>query len=385
MAAEQFILQERAALAVVPAVDNALTYSTAGGYTVKNDNITFTLNLSGFVKEWVANGVQVLAENRSHPVYSNIRWIENESPYGTHNFGDKSAYVSSANVGASLAADGSSCTFTVKASHDKCPYTIVYTVYACGTVDVKVTYTPKTTLRRIGIDLAFPAGYEDVTYYAKGPWENYIDRQRGSFLGRYTTTVDDMFEMYAHPQSMGNRMALRELALQNPENGNIIKVETEGEVSFSLSHYDQVQYLVPEIHAWELKKDKIVYATFDYMQRGLGNGSCGPGTESMYHCPTSGTYTHTLRISTTNGKDTGVENVGVNSCAISYDADSETLVCNNIPAGTAVQVLNIGGVTVGKVVAEGTARVSLVGAPKGSYIAVINTGSEQRVHKFLKK
>ena len=385
MAAEQFTLQERAALATVAAAPDALIYSTEGGYSVKNGNITFTLNLSGFVKEWVANGVQVLEENRSHPVYSNIRWIENESPYGTHNFGDKSAYVSSAKVSTSLAADGSSCTFTVKASHDKCPYNIVYTVYASGVVDMKISYTPKTTLRRIGIDLTFPAGYDDVTYYAKGPWENYIDRQRGSFLGAYTTTVDDMFEMYAHPQSMGNRMALRELTIQNPENGNAIKVETEGEVSFSLSHYNQAQYLVPQIHAWELKRDDVIYATFDYMQRGLGNGSCGPGTESMYLCPTSGTYTHTLRISTSNGNDTSVESTGVKSCTISYDAENEVLVCENIPAPGEVQVLNIGGITVGKAVAEGAARISLAGAPKGSYIAIINAGGEQRVHKFLKK
>lgn len=385
MAAEQFTMQQRAALPAIAATSEQLTLTSAGGYTVSNENITFSVNGDGFVTEWVANGVQVIEESDKYPVYSNIRWVENESPYGEHNFGDATAYINSATVSAALSSDASSCTVTVNASHDKCPYVIVYTIYAGGEVDMKVDYSPVVSLRRIGIDMLFPAGYENVAYYAKGPWENYIDRQRGSFLGRYTTTVDDMFEMYAHPQSMGNRMALRELSLVNPENGNTINVATEGEVSFSLSHYDQAQYLTPVLHPWELKKDDVVYATFDYMQRGLGNGSCGPGTESLYHCPSGSTYSHTLRISTVNGRDTGIEGVGVEACTVAYDAGNQSVTCGNIAAGAIIEVLNMGGVAVGKAVADGgDASVSLAGYPRGSYLLIIKSNGEQRVHKFVK-
>ena len=383
MAAEQFMLQERSALAPVDTV-GTLSLVADGGYTVSNDNITFSVNSNGFVTNWVANDVQVLEGGDGYPVYSNIRWIENESPYGKHEFGDATTYISSATVTASLSADENICTVTVNAQHNKCPYTIVYTIYASGEVDMKIDYSPVSSLRRIGIDVIFPAGYENVTYYAKGPWENYIDRQRGSFLGCYTTTVDDMFEMYAHPQSMGNRMALRELSLVNPENGNTINIATEGEVSFSLSHYDQAQYLTPVIHPWDIVKDDVVYATFDYMQRGIGNGSCGPGTESMYHCPFGSTYSHTLRISTVNGKDTGIENVGIEACAVKYDGAEKALVVENMPADAVVTVVNMGGVVIGKSVAGEKAVVSLAGVPQGSYAAIISASGAQRVHKFIK-
>jgi beta-galactosidase len=250
---------------------------------------------------------------------------------------------------------------------------------------MNVEYSPKTTLRRIGLDMVFPAGYENVEYYAKGPWENYIDRQTGSFLGRYTTTVDDMFEMYAHPQSHGNRMALRDVALVNPENGNTIKVETEGQVSFSLSHYDQRQYLVPQLHPWDLKKDDVVYATFDYMQRGLGNGSCGPGTENQYHCPSYQQCTHTLRVSTINGVETSIGEVGVNGCEVEYDKDSKIVNCSSIADGASVAVYNLGGVLVDNTIASGNAAaVSLVGQPQGSYIIVIRGEGGVRTHKFIK-
>lgn len=383
IAAEQFMLKERIALQTLSG-GSALTLSTSGGYAVKNDRINFKLNSNGYVTEWVANGIKVL-EQGNYPAYSNIRWIENESPYGNHNFGDSYTYMTSANITTSLAGDGSKCTLTVNVQHAKCPYIITYTVYACGVVDMNVEYSPKTTLRRIGLDMVFPAGYENVEYYAKGPWENYIDRQTGSFLGRYTTTVDDMFEMYAHPQSHGNRMALRDVALVNPENGNTIKVETEGQVSFSLSHYDQSQYLVPELHPWELKKDDVVYATFDYMQCGLGNGSCGPGTEYQYQCPYYQTVSHKLRISTFVSDPSGIVDVDMNCCKVEYDAASQSVACSNLSGDASVAVLNLGGVQVGASVADGgKAVVSLEGQPRGSYLLVVRTGGSVRTHKFLK-
>ena len=384
VATEQFVLKERSALSAVASGGESLTVESGNGCKVSNSNISFALDANGFVTEWVANGVKVL-EPGKHPIYSNIRWIENESPYGEHKFGDKEAKIKSATLSVKPADDGMSCNVTVNAQHDKCPYIIKYTIYANGVVDMNVKYTPKTELRRIGLDVVFPAGYENVEYYAKGPWENYIDRQTGSFLGRYTTTVDDMFEMYPHPQSHGNRLNLRDLTLVNPENGNTIKIETKGEVSFSLSHYNQAQYLVPELHPWDLVRDDVVYATFDYMQRGLGNGSCGPGTESQYKCPESGSYTHLLRFSTVNGKDTGIDAPGVAACEVVYDSTVSAVVCSNVEDGTEVAVMNLGGMQVGSArVNNGVAVVSLAEQPKGAYILVIRNDADVRSHRFIK-
>ena len=385
VATEQFILKERTALGNVAQGDEALTVSKSNGVSVSNNRISFKVDAQGFITEWIANGVQVV-EPGKYPVYSNIRWIENESPYGEHKFGDTSASINSATVSSARSGDGKTCNITVDVKHSKCPYVITYSVYSSGVVDMKVEYNPQASgLRRIGLDMLFPAGFENVEYYAKGPWENYIDRQTGSFLGRYTTTVDDMFEMYPHPQSHGNRMALRDLTMWNPENGNAIKVETEGQVSFSLSHYDQRQYLTPQLHPWELKKDDVVYATFDYMQRGLGNGSCGPGTESQYHCPSYQKFSHTLRVSTINGAETVIGEVGVNGCEVEYDKATQTVVCSGINAGTDVAVYNLGGMSVGKAVANGSnAVVSLAGQPRGAYILVIKENGAVRTHRFLK-
>ena len=385
MAMEQFVLQERSALGYVAPDAEVLTVDKNSGCKVSNSNITFAVNSNGFVTEWVANGVKVV-EQGNYPVYSNIRWIENESPYGEHKFGDNQASINSATVSSALSGDGKTCNVTVNVQHSKCPYTVTYTVYANGIVDMKIDYSPNASgLRRIGIDMLFPAGYENVEYYAKGPWENYIDRQTGSFLGRYTTTIDDMFEMYPHPQSHGNRMALRDLKMWNPENGNTIKIETEGQISFSLSHYDQRQYLTPELHPWDLKKDDVVYATFDYMQRGLGNGSCGPGTESQYHCIYNQKVSHKMRISTINGKETGVAEVGANACKVEYDKATQAVICTGISDVNGVAVYDLGGMKVGRAAVCGdNVAVSLAGQPQGSYLLVIKHEGSVRTHKFVK-
>ena len=384
---EQFVLLPRATQ--LPAIKNAsedLTINTSNGVSVSNKNIKFAVGRDGMVKTWTSNGVNLIAPNHKQPIGSNIRWIENESPYGGHQFGEKYAQIISATVTGNLATDKQTCTVKVTAKDDDCPYTLLFTIYANGTVDMKATYTPKKNgLRRIGLDMVFPAGFENVEYYAKGPWENYIDRQTGSYLGRYTSTVSDFFEMYTHPQSMGNRLDMRELVMTNPETEDFIKIETEGKVSFSLQHYNQSDFLTPVLHPWNLTKHNVTFATFDYMQRGLGNGSCGPGTESPYHCPSSGTYTHTLRFTAGNKTETGIQEATVYNANVRYDAATESIVCTSNQEQTlSVKVYDLGGSLIGQqqtTAHQPQAQISLRHQPRGTYLVVLNG---QRTHKLLK-
>lgn len=390
IATEQFTLQARPTkLSAATKSEKTLSVSksTMTGVTVKGDNITFVISKDGFITKWIANGVTLHLDGKQQPIYSNIRWIENESPYGGHVFGNNKAEITSAAVTSTLSSDRSMCRITVKVTDDQCPYIATYVVYSSGIVELEIAYTPTTNaLRRIGVDMFFPAGFEDVTYYARGPWENYVDRRTGSHLGRYTTTVSDMFEMYAHPQSMGLRTDLRDLVLTNPTSGEAVKIETEGEMSFSLQHYNPAQFLTPELHPWDLVKEDIVYATFDYMQRGLGNGSCGPGTEYQYYTPVGGTYKHKLRFTALpEGEETGIEESELKDAKISYDKDSKTLVCNS-DCSAEVTVRDMGGKTIGKATIDGSgdAQIEMGNSPKGSYLVTIKSKNAVRTHKFLK-
>lgn len=391
MASEQYILQNRpATLPAVSAGDasDLVSFTIGTDLSVKNANVQFVINKStGKVKTWRFGDVDVIASDGG-PEYSNFLSIENDRNM------DQATGVTSVSVNSTMSDDRKSCTVEVNAESSKCPYTIVYTVYASGVVDMQTTYKPaKSDLRRIGMYMQFDSQWEGVEYYAKGPWENYIDRQTGSFLGRYTTTVTDMFENYSRPQSMGNRMALRELLLSN-EAKDTLQIQTEGQVGFSILHYDDAQFAQAEYtpwHPWNLNKKATSYAHFDYMQRGLGNGSCGPGTIDKYLCPSTGTYTNKLRFSLKNAKtSTGMcqtPTADVNAVKVSYDRGADAVVCAGVPAGATVQVTNLGGVVLAKAANDyegGQVTLSLKGQPLGTYLVTLKADQKVRVHKLQK-
>ena len=401
VATAQFTIAERSKLAVVKAeaTDGKLTLVNKDGKTtISNDKVTLSLyNSTGAISEWIQNGIKVAEVG---PEYENYRWIENDAPYGGDPGYDQGNGITGHSASFKLANDGMSATATVKGTGTWANYVFVYTIYANGTVDLNAQYTPQNTqtaydraIRRLGMQMLFPGKFSNVSYYARGPLENYNDRQTGAFLGRYTTTVWDMNEYYLCPQSMGNRQDMRELVLSDSE-GNRIKVESQGQVAFSTLYWSD-QQLRGFSHNWELTVNpevdkRRIYAHFDYMQRGLGSGSCGQLTTSNYIVPTSGTYGYTLRFTATQFDDT---TVGVKPVANATDAlrvshsDEQLMVSGAIEAGTSVALYNVGGVRLGSAHASAAMSqltLSLAGQPRGSYLVVIDAPSGHRVHKIFK-
>lgn len=292
IAEEQFALNERPALSEIngggslSVVDNTVSGTTTDG---KQYEISFSND--GQLTRWTFDGKSFIDKA---PDFNCSRNIDNDI--------NTSSQSSTHSVTSSLSKSGDNAVMTQQGNGWLCDYTIAYTIYPSGVIDMKVTFMPKNVTRRIGLGMQFPGGFENVEYYAKGPWSNYVDRQTGSYLGRYTTTVDDMFEELPHPQTMGDRQALRELVLTDRTNGANLTVQTEGQVAFSLSHYNESEWMKGELwnqilHSYDLTRDNTVYAHFDYWQRGLGNNSCGGDScLPQYECPTYGSHTYTLRL-----------------------------------------------------------------------------------------
>ena len=284
-AAEQFVLAQRVALPARPAAAEAGTPLKVERHddqvTVSNDRLSMTFdNKSSQLVAWSYKD-QPLIYSGKGPQYDNFRWIENEAPYTSIPYNQLAARhqvpdfynldavpeVKSTNGGRVV---------TVSATREgNVTNTLTYTIHADGTVLLDASFTYNSgKLRRIGLSMGFDRRYQHLDYTAKGPWENYVDRQEGSFFGRYQTVVDSNVVNYARTQSCGNRMGLRRLDLTDAE-GNGIRVETKGQVDFSLLPYDDHD-LVDVEHWWELKAPVYNTAHFDAFQQGLGSGSCGP-------------------------------------------------------------------------------------------------------------
>ena len=372
VSAAQFTLNERSSLAAASTDGNALSLTTSSSLrTISNDKFKVVFDGSGNLFKWVVGNNSLVVNG---PEYSNYRWVENDGPTESlNNYGSGNG-VSGKSV--SVKEDGAgNYVVTATAGGSNCTYKFVYTIYPSGIIDFDATYTPVVkNLRRIGMTMTFPARFSGVEYYARGPWENYIDRKSGSFLGRYYTTVEDMFEPYPKPQSMGNREDMRELVLFDAETGAGIKVESEGTVAFSVLNYTDVD-LKNAAHTWNLSKGEV-YAHFDVAQRGLGNGSCGVNTGVLekYYVPSSGTYSYKLRFTPVTKDLTGVGEV-FHGAAYTFTATDCAVACNgNFAVGTQVALYNMGGVLVSSVAVENDCNdvvLPIANAPKGSYLIVV--------------
>ena len=294
VAEEQFSLTSRKEVTAGSYTADGGTLSVSGNTVsgTTKDGKAFSMTFSsGKLSSWTFNGQSLITAG---PDFNTMRDIDNDRWNGS--------FITSSNtsVSASLTKSGNVAKMSVKGGNY---YTIDYTIYPDATVDMKVTLTSSSDYRRVGLAMQFQGGFENVEYYARGPWSNYVDRKTGSYLGRYVTTVDDMLEEYIHPQTFGDHQDLRELMLTNTDGKTAINIKTAGQVAFSLSHYNESDYCGTGDTMWsdgkhwyDLTKHDQIYAHFDYYQRGLGNGSCGGDSVlDKYKCP-NGSYSYTLRF-----------------------------------------------------------------------------------------
>ena len=209
--------------------------------------------------------------------YQNFRWIENDRYKDAGN---------GMEVGGTVSVSEKNGIVRVMTSKKGvlCDVDIEYIFYPQGVMDMIPVFTPKNAdLRRCGLVCGVNSEYNNIDYYALGPWENQIDRKNGVTAGRYETTVDDMVVKYVKPQTMGNREELRELEMKDAD-GRGFRIETEGDVSFSALRYTESD-LVEAQHLWELSPRPYIVLHLDARIRGIGNASCGPDTIQEYKIP----------------------------------------------------------------------------------------------------
>ena len=85
---------------------------------------------------------------------------------------------------------------------------------------------------RIGVRFRIPAAMNQVQYFGRGPEENYIDRHKGTLIGLYSTTADDMYFPYVRPQENGHHIDTRWVAL-SMKNGKGLLIQADSTIGFN--------------------------------------------------------------------------------------------------------------------------------------------------------
>ena len=104
----------------------------------------------------------------------------------------------------------------------KATLTMTYTLTAEGEVVVRQQLTVDkeakiSQLPRYGMQLQMPKQYDEVTYYGRGPVENYCDRNSSEFIGIYNNKVADEYYPYVRPQESGNHTDVRWFRVQDKQ------------------------------------------------------------------------------------------------------------------------------------------------------------------------
>ena len=153
--------------------------------------------------------------------------------------------------------DDHTVTFTVTSTlptTNTSDYKQVYTVFSTGDVRVTSTLTPGEDLPMIpevGNMLTIPKEFDNVTWYGKGPDENYIDRQTGYQVGVYQKNVDDFFVDYIKPQETGNRTDVRWVSLTNDDGVGLLAKAEGNTMEFNALRYTPraAEQHAPFLHA----------------------------------------------------------------------------------------------------------------------------------------
>ena len=85
---------------------------------------------------------------------------------------------------------------------------------------------------RFGMNFQIPKNYSNVSWYGRGPHENYVDRMDSAFMGIYKSSVSELGFDYSRPQENGYRTETKWLKLTD-ENGIGFKIFGLPNISFS--------------------------------------------------------------------------------------------------------------------------------------------------------
>ena len=153
---------------------------------------------------------------------------------------------------------------------DSAQVKIVYTIGADGGIkfDYELMANAKLPhLPKIGLQGGIANNLQKITFYGKGPQENYIDRAFGFDAGIYSLNLSDFIEPYQYPQENANRTGLRWMSL----NGEKTSLMVAADSLLSMSAWPFTEKNIIEAkHTYNLKNPGFITLNIDLKQMGVG-------------------------------------------------------------------------------------------------------------------
>ena len=173
------------------------------------------------------------------------------------------------------------------------PHTMRYTISGGGEILVEVWFMPGKAdlpeLPRFGMRVTLPAEFDTITWFGRGPHENYWDRRTSAAVGLYSGRVIDQIHPYVRPQESGYKTDVRWVALTRADGAGLLvgglPLVSAGASPFLYEDYDAARG-PGQRRSIDMKARDLVALNVDLGQMGVGGDtSWGAKTHPEYTFP----------------------------------------------------------------------------------------------------
>ena len=230
-------------------------------------------NDNWFYQTWYQNGLHNLRHVATLTAYEKLTDGRTVIGYSVTSQGERRGQIQGGSSGRYAIKDGDP--MTEEDFHFQT--NLVYTVHPDGVVQLEAYIAPSSrliTLPRLGYLFQLPRTLNHLTYFGRGPQNNYNDRCSGAFLGQYTGSVMDQFVAFPKPQEMANREDVRWLSLTDASGMGLLFASTHSPLSTSALPWSDLE-LTFAPHPAELPRPSATWLHLDVKDTGLGGTSCG--------------------------------------------------------------------------------------------------------------
>ena len=299
VAYEQFQVPAEVEQAARPAVNDNVNVDDSDADVIRVSGTDFGFDIekkTGTIKNYVYKNETLMTSGPVPNYWRGVRDNNDDSYYDT-NWKNVNANVKASNIEIGTNEEGQA-TVTVElasASQSALKQTMVYTIDGSGAVTLNATVDATGTslgrYMRIGTCMELPEGYENIEWYGEGPVESYSDRIEFARVGRYTSTVSDMFYPFLYTQDTGNLVGTKWFTVTDPSKKSALAVTTADTVEVSALHFT-VEDLDQAVHPYELNPLKETVLSVNYGSMGSGCEDWGAGMLSDYMIPNNQAYTY---------------------------------------------------------------------------------------------
>lgn len=185
-----------------------------------------------------------------------------------------------------------------------------YTINGSGEVEVQVKLiagkSEMPELPRFGMRVLLDDDFDRVTWFGRGPFDNYWDRNYAAHVDVYSMQADSLFHPYARAQESGYRTDIRWMSLLNRQGWGLLAegkpLISAGVLHFNMDRLEFDRHAPENNHGGSMLNEDLIWWNIDYKQMGVGgDNSWGARTHSKYTLPYGNyEYSFTLRAKTTD-------------------------------------------------------------------------------------